>query len=190
MQQEMQVLTSYASVEWFTPPRYIDLVRYVFEDRGIELDPASHCVAQQWIQADRFWTKEDDLVEKTLTRRWDAQTVFLNPPYGKENGKSQQSEWSRVLRAKYEAGDVYEAILLINSTHGYKWYEDLWIRFPVCFVRDRIRFIKEDGSVGGQAKRGQTFLLMHGETRTFHRFVDAFSEIGRVILPKGWGGVK
>lgn len=101
--------------------------------------------------------------------------VFLNPPF------DETRLWIAKLIAQYEAGNVTEAIALVNSNLGYSWYESLWRRFPVCCARERIRFIAQDGTRGGQAKRGQTFVYLGANVE---RFRSVFSEIGRIILPE------
>lgn len=176
MSQPMSVLTSHASQDWYTPPDIIELVRSVLG--VIDLDPASDALPQTWIKANRFYSKPQDGVFES----WDASTVWLNPPYGKDSkcNRSNQQLWSALMASKYEGGVFKQGILLINSTHGYKWYEDLWTRYPVCLARERIRFIKPDGTQGGQAKRGQTFVYFGKDSR---RFAEIFSGIGRIIVP-------
>ena len=63
-----------ASPEYYTPPIYIDMVRQVLGT--IDLDPASNMIAQQWIQATRFYVQEDDGLSQPWTGR-----LYLNPPY-------------------------------------------------------------------------------------------------------------
>jgi DNA N-6-adenine-methyltransferase (Dam) len=63
-----------ADNEWFTPIEYVDRVRDVLGE--IDLDPASHALAQKIIRAARFFTREDD----GLTKDWSGR-VWLNPPY-------------------------------------------------------------------------------------------------------------
>lgn len=169
----MQVLTSYATGEWYTPPEYVQLAREVLGD--IDLDPASAALPQSWIRAGQFYTERED----GLTRPWYGR-VWLNPPYGKTRNKSNMDVWASKLEAEYGAGRVTAAVLLINSTHGYAWYERLWTRYPVCCARERIRFIDAEGRQAGEAKRGQTFLYMGTDLAAFAR---VFSAIGRVILP-------
>lgn len=169
----MQVLTSHKSQDWFTPKDFIEKVRQVLG--SIDLDPATSQLPQTWIQATRYFTTQ----ENGLAQVWKGK-VFVNPPYGKTNGKSNQEVWSKKLIKHYENGEIEEAILLVNSTHGYKWYESLWTKYPVCLVRERIRFVKPDGTVGGQAKRGQTFVYFGSNVKNFNR---VFSSVGRVILP-------
>jgi ParB family chromosome partitioning protein len=172
MQQAMAVLTSHETAEWYTPPKYVELARAVLGE--IDLDPASDALPQTWIKAIRYYARGYD----GLSRFWFG-NIWLNPPYGKTGGKSNQAVWSAKMVDEYENGRITEGILLVNSTHGYKWYEELWTRYPVCLVRERIRFFKPDGTEGGQAKRGQTFVYFGSNVE---RFAEVFSSIGRIIL--------
>jgi len=173
MGQPMSVLTSHESQSWYTPPYIIEMVREVLGEIG--LDPASDRAPQEWIKAQSYYS------QKGLEASWNLRaTVFCNPPYGKSEAGSNQALWSQKMAAEYEAGHFKQGILLINSTHGYRWYENLWVRYPVCLARDRIKFIKHDGTVGGQAKRGQTFVYFGADPA---KFVQIFSKIGRIVLP-------
>jgi hypothetical protein len=173
MSQPMRLLTSHVTEEWYTPPSFVELARLVMG--GIDLDPASNATAQAWVQAARYYDERAN----GLNFDWHGR-VWLNPPYGKTNGKSNQEVWSKRLEYEYTRGHVQAGVLLVNSTHGYKWYEQLWLRWPVCLVRDRIRFIKPDGTQGGQAKRGQTFVYFGSNVQAFER---VFSAVGRVVHP-------
>ncbi len=66
--------------EWYTPQDYIEAARFVLGE--IDLDPATHAVAQDWIQAKEFFTEQDD----GLTKEWHGR-VWLNPPYSREKIK-------------------------------------------------------------------------------------------------------
>jgi hypothetical protein len=171
--QPMQLLTSHQSADWYTPPRFIELAREVLGE--IDLDPASAALPQTWIRAGRYYTEAED----GLAQPWRGK-VFLNPPYGTGPRGSNQAVWSERLVTSYRAGEVEAAVLLVNSTHGYGWYERLWSAWPCCLARERIAFLRADGTPGGQAKRGQTFVYLGRETE---RFAEAFGGVGRVLLP-------
>jgi ParB family transcriptional regulator, chromosome partitioning protein len=171
MNQAMSVLTSEETVEWYTPPWVVAMVASVLGE--IDLDPASCEMAQRWIRAAKYYTKEQD----GLSRSWFGR-VWLNPPF--ENAP----RFVEYLVEEFEQGRVYEAVLLVNSNLGYKWYEDLWIHYPVCMIRDRMRFINEQGIMAGAAaKRAQTLVLFHRTPETLDRFVRAFTPFGRVLMP-------
>src|SRR5678815_2193565 len=102
--QPMKVLTSHESVEWLTPPFYIDLVRKVLGK--IDLDPASHPISQRWIKAD--FTMMGPPGIDGLEHRWWGK-VFCNPPYGKTPaGVSNQALWSMKMHKEYKEGRMTE----------------------------------------------------------------------------------
>lgn len=170
MSQAMSILTSQATVDWYTPPEWIERARQVLGT--IHLDPASDELPQQWIKAEKYYTKEQD----GLSKSWFG-NVWLNPPF------ADTQRFVDYLIEEFETGRTREAILLVNSNLGYRWFEDLWIKYPVCMVRDRIRFIKADGTSGGQAKRAQCFVLLHRQYDTLFKFTEVFQEFGRVLMP-------
>jgi hypothetical protein len=71
-----QALHASGSAEWGTPMEVIASARALMG--GIDLDPASSSVFQKNVQAKRFFSIEDD----ALQRSWESKTVFLNPPGG------------------------------------------------------------------------------------------------------------
>lgn len=125
-------LHSSESQEWYTPNEYVDAVREVLG--GIDLDPASCEIANRTVKATHYYTLEDDGLERPWYGR-----VFLNPPYGKTGGDSNQGKWSDMLIWHYEHGEVDEGILLVNATPSNKWFAPLW-DYPICFVDHRIKF--------------------------------------------------
>jgi len=162
------------SNEYYTPSQYIEAAREVMS--GIDLDPASCEAAQRMIQAIQFYTESDDGFNKPWIGR-----VWLNPPYGKIGSDSSQGQWAHRMIAEYEAGRVTEGIVLVKAAVGYEWFELLWDRLPMCFARDRVSFIRADGSSDGQSKQGTTFCYV-GPDPT--RFIEVFRQFGRIILPE------
>lgn len=153
--------------EWFTPADVIADVQAVLGE--IELDPASNAVAQQTVQAGRFFTIEDD----ALTKEWKARTVFMNPPYS--TGKIQ--EFVDKLCAELVAGNVNEAIMLTNSLTDTAWFHKAEeMAAAICFTRGRIRFI-HDGKEGKSPTWGQAFFYF-GENDC--RFREVFIKRGFV----------
>lgn len=89
--------------EWYTPGWVIEAVRGAMG--GIELDPASSALANETVRADRYFTADID----GLAQPWEAETVWINPPYGFRKG---QREFMLKLLESLEAGTVDRAIIM------------------------------------------------------------------------------
>jgi phage N-6-adenine-methyltransferase len=120
--------------EWFTPPECLDLAREVMG--GIDLDPASHPLAQERVQAAQFFSKDND----GLNRKWRGR-VWMNPPYS----QPEIEQFIEKLICEVSAGHVVEAIVLTNNSTDTTWFQKaaLWAN-AICFTRGRIRFIAPD----------------------------------------------
>ena len=162
------VLTSSASDEWYTPPDFIAYARQVMG--GIDLDPASHPIAQQWIQATTSYVVSDE----GLIQPWHGR-VWLNPPYG-----SQTALWTDRLITEYVSGAVSAAVLLVRPAVGTAWYQRLCARYPCCLPEKRIRFINGQGIVQSQPVHGNAFFYLGTEPDTFRR---VFRALGPVLTP-------
>lgn len=105
--------------------------------------------------------------------------VFLNPPYSKTNGKSNQEIWANKLIEEYESGRVKEAILLTKASIGYSWFKKLWVIYPCCLCFDLISFIDLDNptALPKPAKLGSAFFYLGPNE---DRFRDYFETIGMV----------
>ena len=145
------------SVEWYTPPKYIDMARLVMG--GIDLDPASNPTAQQWIQATAYYTEHDD----GLKQPWFGK-VWCNPPYGK---------FTRLFMERalyfYNLGEVQECIFLVNRT-GANWYRNLRKHFEVIEVADRIAFLNPSGQPEKSPRYYNDFLYLGKKRDRFQRF--------------------
>lgn len=128
----MNVHFSSAKDDWQTPPEIIGLVRKMFTT--IDLDPAAN--ATNNVGAKRYFTPADD----GLAQDWDAYNLFLNPPYG----RNVTGLWVDKLIAEFEAKRFVSALALLPARTDTRWAQALIERFPICFVRGRIRFVGAD----------------------------------------------
>ena len=163
-----EVLTSSETNEWYTPPGYVDLARSVMD--GVDLDPASNAVAQQWIQAVCHYTVADN----GLLKPWFG-CVWLNPPYG-----GQVSLWIEKAIDEYDQGNIQQGIILVKPAVGSSWYQQLSSRYPRCEPHKRIKFIDVDGKQQSSPVHGNVFFYLGEE---LGRFKDVFSAIGTVSAP-------
>jgi ParB family chromosome partitioning protein len=154
--------------EWYTPPEYIDAARQVLGT--IDLDPASSDIAQQTVQATTYFTIETD----GLSRPWSGK-VWMNPPYGTEL----ISEFVSKLCTHFDAGDVPEAIVLVNNATETSWFQSLAKRAAAtCFPSRRIRFLRPDGDTNSPLQ-GQALCYL-GENPT--NFAEVFREFGCIFI--------
>lgn len=75
------------TVEWYTPPYLLELVREVFSPGIIDLDPCSCPQAQELVKACHYFTQGSD----GLGQGWYGR-VYVNPPFGATAGQSRQDE--------------------------------------------------------------------------------------------------
>lgn len=161
-----------ASVEWYTPAENIEIARQVLGQ--IDLDPASNPLAQTWIQADTFYTQNDD----GLKQPWFG-LVWCNPPYGSPEVRLMARKFLERGIAEYEAGTIQGAVFLLNRS-GAKWYR-LCLKqvTAVCQVYNRICFIDQDGKQQKSPRYYNDFVYLGTESA---RFKQVFSAIGDVHI--------
>jgi len=152
--------------EWYTPVEYLDAARAVMG--GIDLDPASSDTANTIVNAERYFTAEQD----GLLQHWTG-CVWLNPPYSSDLiGK-----FADKLIHHLESGDVPEAIVLVNNATETTWFRKLIdMAAAVVFPTGRIRYWRPDGE-SGSPLQGQAFIYAGDSPDVFLREFAAF----------GWG---
>lgn len=144
-----------------------------------------------------------ELFRKHVESVWSTPTVadtvrFINQELGEADSVAmklgfQDKEYKRSneleeLELKYalrlELGQtcrITSGILIAKSVLGYAWYEYLYERYTVCHLRERPKFVRPDGSIVGQAKKGVSVFYMGPNEGEFAR---AFSAYGRIIYPE------
>lgn len=151
--------------EWYTPQQFIVAAREVMG--GIDLDPASCALANETVQAEAFYTAEDN----GISQDWYG-NVWLNPPYAQPL-IAQFAAAVVSKRKKYDA-----ACVLVNNATDTEWLQSmLEICDAACFVRGRIKFMDKRGQPSGAPLQGQV-VLYFGDAAD--RFCNVFSSFGWV----------
>lgn len=156
----------YSSDDWHTPTQYIEAAREVMG--RIDLDPATCETAQAVVQADAFFTKEME----GLDRRWHGR-VWLNPPYSMPS----IAYFVAKVLDEYDQGHISEAIVLVNNSSDTKWFHRLLDRCLACFTAGRVQFWHPDYKTFA-TRQGQTFFYL-GQNQD--KFKGVFSQFGIVV---------
>lgn len=158
----------YDSDEWYTPADYIEAARATLG--VIDLDPASNDHAQRTVQAERYFTKDDDGLEQEWTGR-----VWLNPPYSQPLA----SRFGGKLVEEIEAGNVEAAVVVQNASTDTGWFHELASRCHLCLTRGRINFDRSDGA-SSQNRYGQVFFYYGDHPERFYEHFRAFGLVGKL----------
>lgn len=150
--------------EWYTPVDYIEAARLTLGT--IDLDPASSDEANTVVRATRHCTIDDD----GLAQNWSGR-VWMNPPYSSDL----VGRFIDKIIYHYCAGDVPEAIVLVNNATETQWFQTLAAHVSaICFPAKRIRFWTPTGE-SGSPLQGQAILYLGPNA---DNFIDNFSFFG------------
>lgn len=156
--------TNRDSDSWFTPKKYMDAARKVLGK--FDLDPFSSPIANQTVQASKFFTINNSAFDNDWTsisgRK--IKTVWMNPPYGKV-----MSQACAKFVEEFKAGSFEEGIVLTNNATETIWFKNLArCASAVCFTDHRIKFEAFDGKESTGNTRGQTFFYFGKDYKKFH----------------------
>lgn len=152
--------------EWYTPEVYIQSAKVVLG--VIDLDPASCELANATVKAAKYYTKDDNGLDK----EW-AGNVWVNPPYA----QPLISQFSEKVVAEKE--NIEQAIVLVNNATETKWFANMAKSCDaICFPQSRIKFIDKQGKPSGAPLQGQAFIYF-GDHKTI--FAQEFSQFGFVL---------
>jgi ParB-like chromosome segregation protein Spo0J len=156
--------------EWYTPAPLIKAAREAMG--GIDVDPASCPLANETVEAAKYYTAEDD----GLTRPWVGR-VWLNPPYAQPLIR----QFCEGLVKRYQEGEVRAACVLVNNGTETAWGQALLSHAAaVCFPKSRIKFYSPEGTKSSPLQ-GQLVAYFGDDAE---RFAKAFAELGEVLYAK------
>ena len=110
--------------DWETPP---ELFAAYHREFGFTLDAAA---LPHNAKCARFFTPDDD----GLAQDWGRETVWLNPPYGR-----QIPRWIRRAWQASQGGAT--VVLLLPARTDTAWWHDYAAKGEVRFLRGRVRFV-------------------------------------------------
>lgn len=123
----IDVMYSSKSMEWATPQDFFDNLNAEFH---FTLDP---CATHENHKCPRYFTK----AENGLAQSWGGQTVFCNPPYGKEI-----KDWVKKSSEEAQKPNT-TVVMLIPARTDTKYFHDYIYEKPnveIRFIRGRLKF--------------------------------------------------
>jgi len=118
------VMFSSATPEWETPQELFDALN---EEFHFTLDP---CSTDENAKCAKHYTKKQD----GLAQDWTGETVFCNPPYGREMPK-----WIRKCYEHMTSGGT--AVMLIPArTDTRAFHEYIYGKAEIRFIKGRLKF--------------------------------------------------
>jgi phage N-6-adenine-methyltransferase len=175
--KQKSVRFSNESNEWYTESVYIEAARRTMG--RIDLDPASCEEANRTVRASHFYTKEANGLDNT----WHG-CIWLNPPYGTTNNRSNTGIWISKLLREYYAGNIEQAVLLVNAQPDTRWFHQLFA-FPICFTEGRVNFHSPKHHIdtafsrpGSGPTHGSAFAYLGPNEQVF---IDTFQQFGTIV---------
>lgn len=118
---------------WRTPPEFFKYLddRFHFAADVAASHENAHCL--------EFLTKEDDALSVPWHKRWPGETVFCNPPYGRDVG-----QWVDKFCEEARKG-VTVVALLFPRTDTKWWHQGVMQAVEVSFLSGRVVFLDSNG---------------------------------------------
>ena len=154
--------------EWYTPSNLIECARSFLGT--IDLDPASSALANETVRATTWYGVERD----GLAQPWHG-SVWMNPPYA----RGLIERFVERLMESHLAGDVPEALILVNNATDTRWFHHLQSapHRHTLALSYRVKFVSPEGR-DPNAMQGQVVVYL-GSRRA--EFALAFASHGVVL---------
>jgi len=120
-----KVIFSSKTDQWSTPQAFYDSLNSEFD---FTLDP---CADELNHKCEKYFTKEED----GLKQDWEGETVFCNPPYGREI-----KYWVRKCFEEGLKPNTTVVMLIPARTDTIYFHEYIYNIAEIRFLRGRLRF--------------------------------------------------
>lgn len=113
------------SIEWGTPQKLFDELNAEFH---FTLDP---CANEENHKCDKYFTMEDD----GLSKSWEREVVFCNPPYGRALHK-----WVEKCYEEHIKHNITVVMLIPARTDTSYFHDYIYHNSEIRFIRGRLKF--------------------------------------------------
>ncbi len=163
------------SQHWCTPPKYVDAIREFFGGE-IALDPCSNEYSIVNATIEYRLPHSDGLVKS-----WNAPTVFVNPPYGRDRRRGTGiRDWLRRCSDAYSLHGAEVLALVPVATNTRHWKDFVFgAAHGVTFLYDtRLRFLENGRDTGKGAPMSCAMIYWGSRYEHFDR---VFIRFGAVV---------
>ncbi len=127
----MDVMTSSKDMTWATPQKWFDYLNLEFK---FTLDP---CCVPGTAKCKKFYTPEDN----GLSKSWEDERVFMNPPYGREIPK-----WMKKAHDEALSNGAL-VVCLIPARVDTEWWHRYAVKAAdIRYPKGRIKFAGADSA--------------------------------------------
>lgn len=121
----ISALLSSKNTEWETPQDFFDKLNAEFH---FTLDP---CALPETTKCKKYYTPNDD----GLLQDWAGESVFCNPPYGRQLGA-----WVRKCREESWKPNTKVVMLIPARTDTLWFHTHIYNKAEVRFIKGRLKF--------------------------------------------------
>ncbi|MCP4988535.1 MAG: phage N-6-adenine-methyltransferase [Colwellia sp.] len=122
--------------KWQTPQSLFDKLN---EEFNFTLDP---CCQHDSAKCEKYYTP----VEDGLSQSWESETVFVNPPYGRELRK-----WVEKCYNEGQQENTKVVMLIPSRTDTTYFHDFIYHKSEIRFIRGRIKFINPTTKLEGNS---------------------------------------
>jgi hypothetical protein len=199
------------SAEHFTPGYIVEAARATLG--VIDLDPASCEETQRAVRAVCWFGEEqdgftwpwygrtfvnppggmsDNRQRRVIKKCHETGACGLPPGHKHEGVESSQKKWWYKLAREFIEGRAEAAIFVCFSVELLQSTQKnpppglpLPLAFPICYPASRVAYVKPGGEIGAQPPHASCIVCVanNGSGPYISRFDEAFSPIGRVVIP-------
>lgn len=147
--------------EWATPQWLFDVLDGVYR---FTLDP---CSTHENAKCRKHYTRE----ENGLTQSWAKETVFVNPPYGREI-----LSWVYKCLTESKMYGAKQIVALLPARTDTRWFHDcVYGRAEIYFIKGRLKF----GDGKGSAPFPSMIAVWNGSEEEYKRAVVLITGYGK-----------
>ena len=164
------------SNERFTPLPIIEKVQKFYKDIEF-LDVASCAIAQKYIKASAYFSKENN----ALNQNWSLPAIWMNPPY---SFPEVEQFANKLLTERYH-GHFIEAIALVNANTETKWFQGLAMNCDIRIDLSTRQSFWHPQRKCGRNPKGQSLFYFGSDKSIFYygydrepEFLEIFGDLG------------